>query len=467
VTAFVGRQGPAAPAIIDAASGTTVSHGELATAVAAAAARITGAVGRGLVFHCVDNSVESIVFYLACLEARCPVCLLEPGPAERLAPLLAAFEPDAILLPPGSEVAPGFAAMNDSALGAYQIAVTSKPASRALHDDLALLLTTSGSTGSRKLVRLTLGNLEANARSIIQYLGIEPDNRSAQSLPIHYSYGLSLVNSHLMAGAAVVLLPWSVLQREFWAGFDAWHCTALAGVPFLYETLHRLRFDPRKHASLKTLTQAGGPLGTELVRSFNERSREAGARFFVMYGQTEATARIAYVPPERLSEKPGAVGIAIPNGRLSLAPLDGMPAGELIYEGPNVMMGYAESASDLALGNVQGGVLQTGDLAEVDDEGFYFLRGRLKRFAKLFGKRINLEDIERDVEGAFPVTAAVMEHRDGLRIVTARRESVDARVIAEYVARALRVPPAAIRIELVDALPLTSTGKKDYQALTA
>ncbi|MBA4175620.1 MAG: AMP-dependent acyl-CoA synthetase [Leptothrix sp. (in: Bacteria)] len=468
--AFVSGHDAAATAIVDAATGARLSRAELVQAVSSAAAQLRSELGRGLVFHLADNSVASVVLYLACLEAGCPVALLEPAPAERLSRLLDAFAPDAVLLPAGHDGVPGYGSPAVAVGSTYRLGRRQQRQARELHAGLALLLTTSGSTGSPKLVRLSLANLEANARSIVEYLDIPPSARSAQTLPMHYSYGLSLINSHLLAGATVVLSPWSFLQREFWAGFDATGCTAIAGVPYIYETLHRLRFDPAKHPTLRTLTQAGGALRGDVALAMHERAAAAGARFHVMYGQTEATARISHVPPERLVEKIGSIGIAIPRGRLTLAPLEGHSAGELVYDGPNVMLGYAETAADLALGDVQMGCLLTGDLAEADDDGYFFLRGRLKRFAKLFGKRVSLEDVEREVERAFPVSAAVVQHGDGLRIVASAHPGADGAALAlqmtQQVARSLRVPPAAVRVAMIDALPLTASGKKDYQALS-
>ena len=235
---------------------------------------------------------------------------------------------------------------------------------------------------------------------------------------MHYSYGLSVLNSHLVAGGSIVLTPHSFMRPEFWADVDGKRATSFAGVPYMYETLHRLRFDPARHPGLRTYTQAGGGLRRELIAHFHERTTKAGARLVVMYGQTEATARISYVPPERLGEKIGSIGIAIPGGRLHLEPLEhaGDLAAELVYEGDNVMLGYAEQPRDLALGDVQRGVLRTGDLATVDADGFFTLAGRLKRFAKLFGRRVSLEDVERELESAFPVRAMAIDGGERLQV---------------------------------------------------
>jgi long-chain acyl-CoA synthetase len=188
-----------------------------------------------------------------------------------------------------------------------------------------------------------------------------------------------------------------------------------------------------------------------------------------MYGQTEATARISYVPPERLSEKVGTIGVPIPGGRLRLEPLDGGEgsAAQLVYEGDNVMMGYAEVAADLGLGDVQHRLLRTGDLATVDDDGYFTLVGRLKRFTKLFGRRVSLEDVERELESTFPVRAIATDAGEQLGVHVAVDGQVGDAELVAHLARFLAVPPAAIRMRRVAELPLTATGKKDYKAAEA
>ena len=455
-------------AVVDADQGTEITYGQLRERVSAAAACLRREVEGGLVFQVATNTPASIVLYLGCLEAGCPVALLEPMPVERLEILLRAYDPDAVLLP--VEAALPAAAQPGPVLPEANYRMVSWRTTwggRPLHPDLALLLTTSGSTGSPRLVRLTRRNVAANARSIVAYLGLGPGERSVQALPMHYSYGLSLVNSHLAAGATVVLTRHSFMRPEFWGAFDRAACTSLAGVPYVYETLHRLRFDPGRHPTLRTLTQAGGALRPDLLRSFHDRARSTGARFFAMYGQTEATARIAYVPWTRLAEKIGAIGIAIPDGRLSLASVEDSEQRELVYEGPNVMMGYADAAAGLAAGDELRGTLRTGDLATVDDEGFFTLTGRLKRVAKLFGRRVNLEDLEQAVQARYPVDAAVVERDGRLFVYAAARDRADLGGIGPHLARELNVPLTAIRVAAVAAIPLTASGKKDYKALSS
>lgn len=465
---LMARQEGGAPALVEAATGQVTTYGALRAAVEAVAAALGERGGRELYFLGCTNSAAAIATYLGCLCANRPVCLLEAGRWAEAQRIVEAYRRPALLLPPEAPLPEGYQEAGRLPTG-YQIArsCVAAEAEAGLHPELALLLTTSGSTGDPKLVRLKLSSVRANAEAIAQYLELGPGERAIQSLPVYYSYGLSLVNSHLAAGGTVVLTPHSFFRPEFWKHFAEQRCTSFAGVPHMYETLRRLRFDPASQPTLRTMTQAGGKLAEPFVEWYARATRAAGARFYVMYGQTEATARISYVPPERLAEKIGSIGIAIPRGKMSLAPVeDGGDLRELVYEGPNVMMGYADSPAALALGDELGGVLRTGDLARVDGEGYFYIVGRLKRFAKLFGKRVNLLDVETVLERRYPLRAAAVDSgRDQLILWLECHGEVREEELIMETASFLAVPPACLRTRRMEALPMTASGKKDYAAI--
>jgi acyl-CoA synthetase (AMP-forming)/AMP-acid ligase II len=314
---------------------------------------------------------------------------------------------------------------------------------------------------------LSRENLLANAASISTYLQLGPGERSVQSLPMQYAYGLSLINSHLYAGGTVVLNPHKFMEREFWSVFDRCRCTSFAGVPYMYELLRRMNVNPAGRPTLRSLTQAGGGMRPELVSAHHQAAQRNGTRFFVMYGQTEATARIAYVPPDRLGEKIGAVGIPVPGGCLRLEPVTEIPGAEqLVYQGPNVMLGYALGPEDLSLGDVQRGILHTGDLGRVDADGYFYVLGRINRIAKVFGRRINLADVECEVERSYPCLAAAVDSRGKIGLFLQPHDSLDPAEVRQHVARLISARPHSIWVELIDRLPLTPAGKKDYQALS-
>jgi long-chain acyl-CoA synthetase len=323
------------------------------------------------------------------------------------------------------------------------------------------MLTTSGSTGSPKLVRLTLDNLQANAFSVAAYLNLTACERPITSLPMAYSYGLSVVNSHFLAGATLMLTEHGVLRREFWDSVDHYACTSFSGVPYTYQMLLQTGLLRKRGATLRTLTQAGGRLAEPYVRQMNDLALDRGFRFFVMYGQTEATARISYVPFANLRSKAGSIGIAIPNGSMHLD-----SNGELVYAGPNVMMGYAECRQDLAKGDQLHGTLKTGDLARQDDDGFFYITGRLKRFLKLFGKRFNLDEMEQILQRRLEVPVACLGCDDLLTIAAETSDQEKSAIVA-MLRETFGLPADALKVATVSKLPRTFNGKVNYQALAA
>lgn len=279
--------------------------------------------------------------------------------------------------------------------------------SPALNDDLSLLLPTSGSTGSPKLVRHTYRNIEANARNVAEMFKITPDDRAMGALPMHYTMGLSVIASHLYAGATVYLSKRSLTDIAFWNTMKNEHITSFTGVPFSYEVLQKIRFFRMNLPDLKIITQGGGKLSTELFKECCDYAERTGKQFIPTYGQTECTARMAYLPAELASQKIGSIGRAEPNGQLSIIDsegnetFEGEATGEMVYRGENVTMGYAVCKEDLLKGDENQGVMHTGDIARRDADGCYFIIGRMKRFLKIFGLRIGLDEVEHLVKSNF------------------------------------------------------------------
>jgi len=258
-----------------------LSYRELARR-AARASRALG-LSRRLVLVAGANSVDAVVGYLGALTAGHAV-LLAPDDDAVIASLTVAYDPDVVCRP---------------VRGRWRHTERRIGSAHELHPDLALLLSTSGSTGSPKLVRLSYENLRANAESIATYLGIRETDRAATTLPMHYCYGLSVLHSHLVRGAGIILTGLSVADPCFWELFRRARGTSLAGVPYTFALLDRVGFDTMQLPDLRYITQAGGRLAPDQVRRYAELARRRGWDFFVMYGQTEATARIAYLPPDR------------------------------------------------------------------------------------------------------------------------------------------------------------------------
>ena len=380
---------------------------------------------RGVLQFCMcKNTVDSIVEYLACLEAGAPVVMLDATKdAETIESLRQIY----------------------------------KPGITKCHPDLAVCLTTSGSTGSPKLVRLTLRNIIANAESIAEYLHIDANERPIMMLPMYYSYGLSIINSHLLKGATILLTDRSYAQREFWNFLRENEATSMSGVPYTWEMLRRLRFMRMDLPSVRTMTQAGGKLNAEIALEYIRWAKSVGKQFIVMYGQTEATARMSYLPWERAEEKYASIGVAIPRGQFSLA-----EDGELIYQGKNVSLGYAECAEDLMKGDENHGVLHTGDMARVDEDGFYYITGRKKRFVKVWGNRCNLDQVEQLVK-PITTTCACAGVDDHITVFVAK-EGLE-KEIKDLLASKTGLNPIAFAVKVIEAIPVKDSGKIDYQLL--
>jgi long-chain acyl-CoA synthetase len=404
------------------------------------------------------NTPECLIAYLGALRSGQAVCLLDADlQPELLNNLLESYMPDWVFAPGPMEIS-GY--VKNEVLNGYlhrRAAVRIEP---LIAPELALLLATSGSTGSPKLVRLTRQNLQANAESIVSYLDITEEERGLTSLPMSYSYGLSIFHTHLLVGGVLLMTTSSFVQREYWDFIAQYKPTSLAGVPYHYEVMLRMRMLEKVLPGLHTVTQAGGRLDPERIAQLEKINSERGRRFFVMYGQTEATARIAYVPHDRLREKVGSIGIAVPGGRLSLD--EG--TGELLYAGPNVMLGYAETRNDLANGDELGGQLRTGDLARRDEEGYHYIIGRLRRFLKVYGRRFSLDEMEALIGRHAGGTVACFGADDRIRIAIDKSaiEPVVRQVLKDF----LKIHPNAFRIEPMESIPRLPNGKIDYQFLT-
>lgn len=401
--------------------------------------------------HCavlaMANRPDSIIAYLAALRAGWPVILLNDGDATAAKRMIEQFRP-------GRRWEPG------AGFVATDVCVPVVD----LHPDLAVLLSTSGTTGSTKLVRLSADAIDANARSIAAYLELAPGERAITTLPPSYSYGLSVLNSHLAAGATLVLNEGSVIDPAFRRRIEETGATSLAGVPYTYELLERSGFFNAMPGTIRTLTQAGGRMPQERVERISARVRPAGARLFVMYGQTEATARMAYLPPDRLPERADCIGRAIPGGHFDLVdPESGAPAGstgELVYSGPNVMMGYADAAADLVRGH-DTRRLHTGDLAEEVEPGLYRIVGRRARFIKPFGLRVSLDEVEAQARA---MGYTIVATGDDTRLVLAG-EDAGASPVATALAARYGLPDASVMFHHYDALPRLVSGKIDYRTI--
>ena len=450
--------------------GERLSYEELLTAADTFAKAIPKL--RGLLFCLCENRLGSFVGYVACMEHHIPIVLLDGSKdLPVLQNLMAIYQPEYIWMAVekvaeiGGETIYSFASFSLQKMH-YNTEIQ-KP---AINLELALCLTTSGSTGSPKFVRLSQKNVLANAESIAEYLEIDENERPVTTLPSYYSYGVSVINSHLIKGATILLTEGTVAQREFWNFMKEQKATSISGVPYTYEMLKMLRFFRMDLPYLKTMTQAGGKLNKEIAKQYIEFAQEKGKRFFVMYGQTEATARMSYLPLEHALDKYASIGIAIPGGKFSLIDVNGNAIeepdvdGELVYEGPNVSLGYAECRAELAKGDENHGVLHTGDVARRDVDGYYYITGRMKRFVKVWGNRCNLDATEQLVK-AITTSCACVGVDDKITIFVTK-PGLEEEIIKLLVLKT-GFNNRAFEVRVIDAIPVKSSGKIDYQVMQA
>ena len=401
-----------------------------------------------LVFLRWQNNLQTVVTYLACLQQKVAVMLLDYHlPEAALDNLSRAYQPHSII-------------------GNGDVTKTGYPQS-GLDQRLAVLLSTSGSTGTAKQVALSYDNLQANAGAICQYLPIRSDDVTLTTLPGYYSYGLSVLNTHLLRGACTLLSEASVVSPGFWQSLKDYPISSFAGVPHTYEMLIKLGFLRKHYPNLRYLTQAGGRLADDLIRSLVNGLSPHDVPLYVMYGQTEATARMAWLPPDKLPEKVGSIGNAIPGGQFRLEDDSGNlineceVVGELVYEGDNVMLGYANCRTELEHFEPPG-ALKTGDIARRDKEGDYFIVGRKKRFVKLLGFRINLDEVEKIMEAAG--FDAKVTGTDQMLYIALSKPDLEKQATS-VLSKTIKLHHSLIQAGYIPDVPLNANNKTDYPAL--
>lgn len=324
--------------------------------------------------------------------------------------------------------------------------------------DLSLLLTTSGSTGSKKFVRISKKNLYYNTKSICKYLKIKNNHRTITTLPPNYTYGLSILNTHIYAGASICLNQSSFLEKNFWEIANKYKVNNFGGVPFHFEILKKLKFSKNKIRSLKYITQAGGSLDIQTKKYFANDAKKNNYKFIIMYGQVEATSRISYLPFEKLQNKIESVGVAIPEGSINIHP----KTKEIIYKGPNVSLGYAVSYKDLHKGDKNKGILNTGDLGKIDSDGYLEIVGRRNRDIKLFGHRVNLDEIENILKNKGFNNPCIGKNNKLFIFVIKNKNKAN---ILNYLSKKLKIHSTAFKLVKLSQYPLNTAGKISYTSL--
>lgn len=411
--------------------------------------------GRLILIKC-RTDAPSIIGYAASMHSGAVVMLCEDKEFD--SHIIEKYEPSYIWQS-GENIPAGYSVIYSNY--GYVLLSADSEAGYNINENLALLLSTSGSTGSSKFVRISRGNIENNTSAIINALDIKEGDRAMIMLPISYTYGLSVVNTYLSVGATLLVTEYPVFHTAFWEFAQKNSCSAICGVPYTYEMIKKLGFLKKPPVSLRLATQAGGKLASDTEKYMLDTALKYNFDFAVMYGQTEATARMTC---HILNKNPGKLGSA---GRVLTGGSMRVIDGELVYKGNNVTMGYAQSCEDLVNGDERGGILYTGDMGHIDEDGFVYIMGRKKRIAKINGNRISLDELENLIMADCGVTAACVERADGVSVVL-ETDSLDASVteyVRNYVIKRTGINGRLIKSVMLNELPRNENGKILYEKI--
>jgi acyl-CoA synthetase (AMP-forming)/AMP-acid ligase II len=422
---------------------------------------------KSLLFLLCSNCEEAIAGYLACLKSGSVPLLINSSINESLLQnLVTKYKPNYIWLPKKITISESFLTM--FSWGSYDLIQSINCISHNIYSDLALLLMTSGSTGSPLLVRQSYRNLNSNTSAIIESLKITSGDKPITTLPFNYTYGLSIINTHIASGCEIVLTDKSIIDKEFWKLFNLNKITTFGGVPYTFQMLDRIGFEKMELSSLKTITQAGGKLDKNLSLKFAKMCEKKLIDFIVMYGQTEATARMSYLPQGYSISKAGSIGVAIPGGEFTIEDENknivtkAEISGELIYKGENVCLGYAECIEDLTKGDENKGLLRTGDIAKFDIDGFYYIEGRIKRYIKIFGNRVSLDEIE-NITKEHNFNCVCTGREDKLFIISEENEILSD--VKKLISKTTGFHPTSIQTYHIPQIPRNESGKVLYDKL--
>ncbi|GGF03878.1 AMP-binding protein [Flavobacterium limi] len=414
---------------------------------------------RSVVFIYNDNQLPAIETLLNFYQSRFTIALLGQGTNTDFKENLEAKYTPYYIYDPSRNSIEGYTAINTS--DSITLFRRNENSIYPIHPKIKLLLSTSGTTGSPKFVRLSVENLVQNAKSILEYLPIKSDDVVPLNVPVHSVYGMSIFNTNCMKAHQIVCTDKDVFQKEFWSDLKHYGYATLGGVPYFYEMLHSIGFFRKDHPSLRYFTHGGGMLSHKLIEIISEYNERFDKQFFAQYGQTEASGRMAFLPPKDLLRKATSIGRAIKNGRFEID----NETSELIYYGPNIFGGYAERRADLQFYD-QEEKLHTGDQARVDSEGYYYITGRLKRIVKLFGTRINLDEIELLLKNTLGgQTFICLNIHDKHLAVLYTDETVNKEVIVNVLKAKLSLHSSSLKVIYLDIVPLTANGKVNYPVI--
>ena len=422
---------------------------------------------REIVFLLVDNNLESILALIAC-DIKNSVVMLLPSKIDKLAlnNLIKSYNPKIIFSKSISKIKHKNFIKKKNYYD-YEILINKNKTYKIKNDSLFLLLSTSGSTGSAKNVKISHENLIFNTTSIIKSLKMHSSNRCITTMPLNYVYGLSIINTHLFSGASIVLTSYSFFQKEFWQILKKYKVNNFGGVPYNYEILSKIGLKKDKLKTIKYFTQAGGHMDEKTKKILFNFCLKTNKKLFVMYGAAEATARMSILQWDDLKTKFDSIGKPLINCEFDLINSKGKKIlkpntpGELVFKGNNVFKGYAKRFLDLnKIENIQ--KLKTGDLGYIDNEGFYYIVGKKSRYIKLAGNRISLDEIEKILKRVKIDSICTQNLKDKIDVyINIKPKKID---IKDYISKKLNLNKIFFEIFLIKKFPRNKNNKINYNS---
>jgi len=421
---------------------------------------------KSLVFIICKNNLESIVSYLSFMKSKCVISLLDENISEKsLQNLIKNYRPEYIFFDKKRKINLENYSSTYSFYN-HELLVSKKKYRIKLNNQLSLLISTSGSTGTSKFVRQSNKNLHNNTKIICDYLSISEKDTTITTLPMSYVYGLSIINTHLYSGSSIVLNSKSLVEKDFWKSLQKNKVTNFGGVPYTYSILERINLNNFNLKYLRYTTQAGGKLNKITAKNILNKYKNLNIKLCIMYGAAEATARMSYVPFSDIKNKISSIGKPINGGKFFIIDQNERRVtkpniiGELYYKGKNVCLGYANSYKDLSKGDTNKGILRTGDLAYKDKGGYYYIAGRKDRYIKIYGLRVNLQELEEIIFDFGVENMCVEEKLNKILIYVKNFKNFYS--LIKYINKETNLHPSSFKIINIKEFPLNKNLKISY-----
>lgn len=417
---------------------------------------------RSLLFILCDNSFETLSFYFKTMYIKAvPLLLSSNIDYNKLKDLINIYKPEFVWVKKKQGFHEGIGVLETNEHELRKMDVEKK----LLNKDLGLLLMTSGSTGNSRIVRISYRNIKTSIKAGLGILPINKDDRYITALAMNFTYGLAFLHIHWYVGATVLATNHGVFTNKFWDFFEKEKPTNFAGVSHTYKILKSCGFLKCHYPYLRFINQGGDKMPVDLLKQFIHALPDV--EFYTLYGQTEGTVFLCGHNCSTITNSTILTSVGKPLGdcKVEIRDKDSSGIGEIYVLGDTVSMGYADTVQDLELGDVNNGVLATGDLGNVDKEGNVYIQGRRSRFLKLMGTRVNLDDIEVYVKQLNPDLECACSGEDDNLTIYHTNKDLDFREMQNHVSEFIHMNEGVIKVRYIDMIPKTLSGKIDYGKL--